>query len=110
VNSEGEWSPQQLPAHGHWPPASRVCGFQQILAIVVALRGRAHLPKPSKTLAMVGNVMEMALDVVLWWEGSVPPPQLAIRSYLQKQKKSTRLKEEKKNELQQNVRVKFKTL
>ena len=76
---------------------------------MVALRGRVCLPTPSKTLNMPGKGLEAVFALVLWEEVSVTQAQLAIRSCLQKQKREQDERKEKKNELQQNVRVKFKT-
>lgn len=92
------------------PGPARFAGFKQIIAIMVSLRGRDCLPTPSKTPNMLGNGLEAVFALVLWEEVSVLQPQPAVGSCLQKQKKREQdERKEKKNELQQNVRVRFET-
>lgn len=109
VNSESLQLPQQHTVHFHWPWASPVCGLKQIIPIMVVLRGRISLPIPSKTRTCQVTGWE---QYFLWCCGkvSVTQPQPAIRGCLQKQNKREQDKrKEKKNELQQNVRVKSET-
>lgn len=108
VNSESLQLPQQHTVHFHWPWANPVYGLKQIIPIMVVLRGRISLPIPSKAQNMLGNRLGAVFALVLWekWvsHSHSQPSGAASRIKIKENKMK-----EKKNELQQNVRVKFKT-
>lgn len=108
VNSESTRSPQQHTVLVHWLWASHICGFRQMITIMVALKCRVCLPTPRKILNILGKRLETVFALVLWEETKYYTATVDHQEPSPEQKEQDERKE-KKNELHQNVRVKFKT-
>lgn len=99
IRNDGLWtlectrSPQGHTVPFHCPCASPICGFEQIMAVMVALKGRVCLSTPSKTLNSLGNGLEAVFALVPWEEGSVAQPQPGHQELSPEAKNRTRWKE-----------------